>query len=131
MAIVRFKVEHYMLELGVRNNAINNDRANVPFHQLLLKGTVNGAEIRVVMEFWLGIELMTSSGPAEVGQYSLVQKRAVIKARFIDFLNTYEVVRSEKPVFCTFTHTDSGPPHVILSSAISTQEEPVGEGPTD
>ena len=133
MANVHFEIQSYALELGVRLQGVNNDRAIVPFHQLMLQGTVDGGPISAVMEFWLGIEQLSSPGPGEVGRYDINQRRAVIKAAFIDFMNTYEVVRSEKPVYCTFTHADSGPPNsrVILSSALSTQAEPLGEGPVD
>jgi len=133
MANVRFEVASYALELGVRSHAVNNDRAIVPFHQLMLRGTADGRPISVVMEFWLGIEQLAASGPTDVGRYDVNQRRAVIKAAFIDFLNTYQVLQSEQPVFCTFTHADSGPPNsrVIMSSALSTQAEPLGEGPVD
>jgi hypothetical protein len=133
MATVQFEIQSYALELGVRSQAINNNRAIVPFHQLMLQGTVAGGPISVVMQFWLGIEQPSPTGPTEVGTYNVPQRRAVIKAAFIDFLDTYEVVRSEKPVYCSFTHTDSGPPSLrtIMSSALSTQAEPLGEGPVD
>ena len=133
MANVQFEIESYALELGVRSLGINNDRAIVPFHQLMLRGTISGGTISLVMEFWLGIEQLAPDGPTEVGTYNVTQRRAVIKAAFIDFLNTYEVLRGEKPVHCTFTHTDSGPAssRVIMSSALRTQEEPLGEGPVD
>jgi hypothetical protein len=133
MANVRFEIQSYALELGVRTHAVNNDRAIVPFHQLMLQGTVAGGPISVVMQFWLGIEQLSPAGPTELGTYNITQRRAVIKTAFIDLLNTYEVVRSEKPVYCAFTHADSGPPNstVIMSSALSTQAEPLGEGPVD
>jgi hypothetical protein len=133
MATVHFEIQSYALELGVRAKGINNDRAIVPYHQLLLLGTVAGGPISVVMQFWLGIEQLSPSGPTEVGNYNLTQRRAIIKAAFIDFLNTYEVLRGEKPVYCSFSHTDSGPPtlRVIMSSTLSTQAEPLGEGPVD
>ena len=38
MANLRFEIQSYAIELGVRGHAVDNDRAIVPFHQLLLQG---------------------------------------------------------------------------------------------
>jgi len=47
--------------------------------------------------------------------------------RIRDFRDVYDILRNERPVFCSFS-SDSGSPAIVQ---ITTGKEPVGEGPMD
>ena len=67
--------------------------------------------------------------PPSFGYFNKESSCVVVNLPAADFASSYEILKTEKPVFAFF-RIDANQ-HRLLSLDLSTSEEPPGEGPTD
>ncbi len=135
MALEKLEIETYELERGEYYIV---DKGNPDFelwHRIFLlsKPGADGIQKRVELQFASDryLEDYISQG---VGYVSVSENRVLIRYRFSEFEQTYNILRSEKPVFFEYDQLtgDLSPERMRIHTArLTTSRENTGEGPTD
>ncbi len=135
MALEKLEIETYKLERGEYYVAIGGGYDLESWHRIFLlsKPDTDGIQKRVELQFASDryLENYISQG---VGYVSDSENRVLIRYRLSEFEQTYDILRSEKPVFFEYDQFtgDLSPERMRVHTArLTTSREETGEGPTD
>ena len=136
MALEKLEIETYKLERGeyyVSNSVIGEDLESWHRIFLLSKADTDGIQKRIELQFTSDRYLANYISQG-VGYASASENRILIRYRLSEFEPTYDILRSEKPVFFEYDQLPANPSSIrirVNTARITTNREETGEGPTD
>ena len=135
MTLEKLEIETYELEKGEYYVVIDGKSDLESWHRIFLlsKPDTEGIQKRVELQFASNryLENYISQG---VGYASDSENIILIRYRLSEFEQTYEILRSEKPIFFEYDQFqgDLSPERMRVHTArLTTSREETGEGPTD
>ena len=137
MALEKLEIETYKLERGeyyVSNSVIGEDLES--YHRIFLlskKADTDRIQKRIELQFASDRYLKNYISQG-VGYASASENRILIRYRLSEFEPTYDILRSEKPLFFEYDQFPGGPSPTSMrvhTARITTSNEETGEGPTD
>ena len=142
MNLTSVEVKNYRLEIGSRyvHRSQENRYDLASWHRILLNGESVGQPgepltFEIVMEFG-DQEYINNVISQGAGYIEETNNFIVVRYHLIEFDKSYELLRSEKPVYFQFDRfSDSSDPTSgrkrVHTANLTTSKEVVGEGPVD